>query len=615
MANQITTLFSFQEKGRGLKQIKADVRGVDGAWNKLRTGFKSSITEFKNSTGAQAAAAAAIGAAAKYAIEQASRLNESINAVNVTYGANAEAVHKIGEASADSFGLARADFNQMAVSFAAFAETVTPAGGQVADTVEDMVGRVADFASVMNLEVAEAGEVFQSIMAGSTEVARRYGMDVSAAKIEQYLLAEGFVTTKSAITETMKVQARYTLLMEQTSKMAGDFKNTQDGLANSQRTLSARATDAAAEMGQTLLPLMEDLAAAANEVVLAFDAVKDGLDSLPGGGVIKDGLTMMARGWGYLTQKKLEDAQADRIKLKEEQRLHGIGMKLMADRYNAHNRDSVRAAKAAAVESEAMRDAARAANFMATQVAETARANELASEAAEAHADKVDELYEATARMIGGDIGVRAAQRAAAEAMDKLSSSAAAQSEEVDRATEAQLRAAEAVVSYRVEQLEASGQTVTVVERTKMQREALQTLADELDGPVRDALLAYIAQLDGIPRQIDTWVNANYRDVYHSEMSRDDARARNAGSVNNYPARASGGPVSAGRTYLVGEQGPELITPSAGGTVIPNDQLRGGASPAVNITVNAGVGTDGVQVGRQVAEALERYYRSGGRRI
>lgn len=53
-------------------------------------------------------------------------------------------------------------------------------------------------------------------------------------------------------------------------------------------------------------------------------------------------------------------------------------------------------------------------------------------------------------------------------------------------------------------------------------------------------------------------------------------------------ARADGGPVRGGRTYLVGERGPELITPSSSGTVIPNHMLGGGGSGiVVNITNNA----------------------------
>lgn len=45
-------------------------------------------------------------------------------------------------------------------------------------------------------------------------------------------------------------------------------------------------------------------------------------------------------------------------------------------------------------------------------------------------------------------------------------------------------------------------------------------------------------------------------------------------------ARASGGPVSAGRSYLVGEKGPEVFTPSSSGTIIPN-----GSGGAQTVTV------------------------------
>ncbi|NMV36774.1 phage tail tape measure protein [Ralstonia insidiosa] len=47
-------------------------------------------------------------------------------------------------------------------------------------------------------------------------------------------------------------------------------------------------------------------------------------------------------------------------------------------------------------------------------------------------------------------------------------------------------------------------------------------------------------------------------------------------------ARASGGPVDAGKTYLVGENGPELWTPSQSGSIVPNHELGGGGT-VVNV--------------------------------
>lgn len=52
------------------------------------------------------------------------------------------------------------------------------------------------------------------------------------------------------------------------------------------------------------------------------------------------------------------------------------------------------------------------------------------------------------------------------------------------------------------------------------------------------------------------------------------------GSLNFGGPRAAGGPVSAGRTYLVGEKGPELFTPGQSGGITPNGA---GSGTQVNI--------------------------------
>jgi TP901 family phage tail tape measure protein len=75
--------------------------------------------------------------------------------------------------------------------------------------------------------------------------------------------------------------------------------------------------------------------------------------------------------------------------------------------------------------------------------------------------------------------------------------------------------------------------------------------------------------------------------------------------------RASGGPVSSSRSYLVGEMGPEIFTPSSGGgNITPNNALGGAV---YNITVNAGMGGDGARIGEQIVSAIRRYERTSGK--
>lgn len=53
-------------------------------------------------------------------------------------------------------------------------------------------------------------------------------------------------------------------------------------------------------------------------------------------------------------------------------------------------------------------------------------------------------------------------------------------------------------------------------------------------------------------------------------------------SPNVDGARANGGPVSAGKTYLVGERGPEFFQPGASGMISPNQAYRAAASGRVS---------------------------------
>lgn len=53
-------------------------------------------------------------------------------------------------------------------------------------------------------------------------------------------------------------------------------------------------------------------------------------------------------------------------------------------------------------------------------------------------------------------------------------------------------------------------------------------------------------------------------------------------------ARAAGGPVSVGKTYLVGERGPELFTPGRSGGITANDNLRALSSPEAVASVSGG---------------------------
>jgi hypothetical protein len=67
--------------------------------------------------------------------------------------------------------------------------------------------------------------------------------------------------------------------------------------------------------------------------------------------------------------------------------------------------------------------------------------------------------------------------------------------------------------------------------------------------------------------------------------------------------KASGGPVTAGTTYLVGEKGPELFTPNISGAIVPNNAM-GGSGSTINLTVNGAIDPEGTA--RTIIDVLNR---------
>ena len=242
---RIPIVSSFDNKG---------VKDAQSAFKKLGSAAKSVAKGVGLLGAAVTGAAVVIG---KNAVEAASDLGESINAINVTFGEASEGILQLSKDASTAVGLSSTEFNAFAVQFAGFTSQIAGSEGDIVAVTDELTTRIADFASVMNLDVPDAAAVFQSSLAGQTEPIRAFGIDLSAAAVELYALESGLVSSKDEMTEAIKVQARYELLMESTEKMAGDFANTSDSLANQQRILAAEFDNAQARLGQYLLPAME----------------------------------------------------------------------------------------------------------------------------------------------------------------------------------------------------------------------------------------------------------------------------------------------------------------------------------------------------------------------
>jgi phage-related protein len=237
----------------------------DDAGKGFSSGFGTAIKGLAVVGGALAVAG--ITSFLKDSVKASSDLNESLNAVSVSFGSATQGIVSLGETAANRLGLSAVQFNAIATQFSGFATNIVGPGGDVVGFIDELTTRGADFASVFNLDVDEALRLFQSGLAGETEPLRKFGIDLSAATVEAFAYANGIAAAGSPLTEQQKQVARYGALLEQTNKVQGDFANTSDGLANAQRILAANFANVQAEVGGPLLGAFANLTTALIPVV------------------------------------------------------------------------------------------------------------------------------------------------------------------------------------------------------------------------------------------------------------------------------------------------------------------------------------------------------------
>jgi hypothetical protein len=257
MAVKIPIVTVFDSKG--LRQAQFQLNKVSGNISNLSRNFAVAGAAF-----------AGITVGLGKSVKVASDLSESINAVNVAFGSSAKGILDFGKTAATTLGVSSLDFNNAAVRFSAFAERIVGKGGDASKFIAEITTRASDFASVFNIDVSEALQVFQSGLAGEAEPLKRFGINLLDTEVKAYAVRAEIIKQGETMTEQQKVLARYGLLMESTNKTAGDFANTSGGLANASRILNAQIVGLQGEIGNALLPAIEQLMPVVQNLTIEF---------------------------------------------------------------------------------------------------------------------------------------------------------------------------------------------------------------------------------------------------------------------------------------------------------------------------------------------------------
>ena len=256
-------------------------------------------------------------------------------------------------------------------------------------------------------------------------------------------------------------------------------------------------------------------------------------------------------------------------------------------------------------EANAARDAANRSAALKTQLELAATAEDTATAAAQAHVTALQDLAAAHDEQVGGFRSAADAAIDLAESQKRVMEVAGDEEATTNDLVTAVRDAADGQVALKAAHLQSQGATLGALGALDSFNQSLLTQASQLQGPQRQAVMDYIARVNGIPAKKASEILAliDQGKLTEARQKLDDtskardaaviARAETAAahaaldelerpryatlSINvKYNAalgvigqtRASGGPVGAGQMYMVGEQGPEMFVPETDGRIM-----------------------------------------------
>lgn len=429
--------------------------------------------------------------------------------------------------------------------------------------------------------------------------------------------------------------ADYQIVSAETAQRQRELSLATDNLQDAMAGLSM-------SMAADLIPTLTFFA---NTSAKAFDAITDVRKWDPINYTMKELFGSggrLAKSWAYIRGESQETIDA------------------MGDQAEAVDTAGVSAEQAAAKVKE-----------LADREREAARDAAAAAKATDAYRKAVDEMAMAAMGSVGSQLNYYRAQIAVRDGLEKVTEAQQAAEEAASKygrkapefaekqkdyesaildSIGAMDALAKAEVDKRVELAAGSQGTLTATEKTQIYTQKMHELGSQISDPTMRALFdEFIAKTDAAAQKADA--AAKGQEAFNTQMSlvgralgsvgeftdalptdaqaaaferiakaaRDTASAMAELGIDTTPAylapgleplagrNADGGPVAAGRTYLVGEQGPELFTPNQSGGIVPNSMLGGGGRN-VTINVNSPIGRPD-EVVRWMRDELRRLDR------
>lgn len=630
-------------------QAKRTAREVDGAASGMSSAFKK--------------VGVALGAAGigniiydfgRQSAQAAIDAQEMESAFEVVFGNMATDVRSWAEETGNALGRSTQEIQRAALSFQElFGKALDPA--QSAELSKQFAVLTQDLASFKNLSNEVAQQKLFSGLVGEAEPLRAVGVFLSENALQARAAAMGLGDFSKELTDQEKIVVRAAEIQAQLAMASGDVERTSGSTANQIKTYNAAVEELQVAIGQRLLPqltplvtLLADVATALASVVQSMNVTNASMSEFVAG-------VRVIAGWigqavtAFMSFTSAIGITADRLQwLSDKARflinplsaaislIRGVGREYGMQTGGGSGGGGPIGAMTTAMMGMAKQAMAAASPpalpAVAKGIADLGREARVGASAAREAEQAFKSLYdrlrprEAADRQLDADRKLIQSRKDLTQATkDELT--ALLELEAFRQRTsglgparvsegllkQGSLAVANGDIDKNIQQINAEQAARKILEETGNVAKSLEVLKQQSQGTTVTIADNFAQMSQRITSSLQGLANSirsgNFLGIFSGildifmQLGSAGVFGKSIQTNLNRPvagARAMGGQVNAGRTYLVGERGPELFTPSGHGRIIANDNVGGG----MVFNIDARGATDPEAVRQQVQQGI-----------
>ena len=222
----------------------------------------------------------------KDAIDISSAVTEADNVVRQAFGKYERLVDDLCKVSIKKFGMSELSVKQFAGRFQSLGTALDIPQGKMAKMAIKLTELTGDLASYYDVSQEDVAKSLQSVFTGTTAPMRRYGVDLTQATLNEWLMKKGIDAKVKSMNQAQKAVVRYEYTLERTKAAQGDFLRTSDSWHNTLTVVTESFKDLGKTVGDIAInafkPFLRVLGIVAEKVNSFVEMVLNALGSIFG---------------------------------------------------------------------------------------------------------------------------------------------------------------------------------------------------------------------------------------------------------------------------------------------------------------------------------------------